>query len=311
MMENPEQDGEPLPSFIQTISEMLNAGVKPEPHQEPEPESNQETSESLSGPLQLEHMESRRRQLRNRQVILQKIQQLRKTPGDDSDRSTNEVTSEDSDEVCELENIQKELQELLLNKLQLETQMENVTHTANRGREDKLSIIYKTEPPCGGIYTLPPLPPTQENTIEEMSEETTPAEETPIGRQDELSTLHKTEPPCEEIYTLPPPQLTQENTIEEMSVETTPAEETPIGPIVPVESLLSMQAFTRCPSCGEAVFTEIRSVVGETIWMLCCVCSMLGCVAGCCLIPFFMENVKDIHHRCPRCQAHIHTYQHL
>ncbi|XP_034427390.1 uncharacterized protein LOC117753422 [Hippoglossus hippoglossus] len=272
-MENPEQDGEPLPSFIQTISEMLNAGVEPEPHQEPEPESNQETSESLSGPLQLEHMESRRRQLRNRQVILQKIQQLRKTPGDDSDRSTNEVmtdanvstsvTSEDSDEVCELENIQKELQELLLNKLQLETQMENVTHTANRGRQDELSTIYKTEPPCG------------------------------------------------EIYTLPPPQLTEENTIEEMSVETTPAEETPIGPIVPVESLLSMQAFTRCPSCGEAIFTEIHSVVGETIWMLCCVCSMLGCVAGCCLIPFFMENLKDIHHRCPRCQAHIHTYQHL
>lgn len=33
------------------------------------------------------------------------------------------------------------------------------------------------------------------------------------------------------------------------------------------------------------------------------------CVAGCCLIPFFMDNVKDVHHQCPRCQAHIHTYR--
>ena len=43
------------------------------------------------------------------------------------------VTSEECDEVCELENIQKQLQELVLNKLQLETQRENVTLPANRG----------------------------------------------------------------------------------------------------------------------------------------------------------------------------------
>ena len=93
MMENPGQDVEPLPSFIQTISEMLNAGVESEPQQEPEPESDQETQEPPSGPLQLENLESRRRKLRNRQVLLQKIQQLRKTPGEDSDRSTDEGDS--------------------------------------------------------------------------------------------------------------------------------------------------------------------------------------------------------------------------
>ncbi|XP_062234841.1 lipopolysaccharide-induced tumor necrosis factor-alpha factor homolog [Platichthys flesus] len=95
-----------------------------------------------------------------------------------------------------------------------------------------------------------------------------------------------------------------------MSEETPPTEETPMGPIVPVKSLADVQAFTRCPSCDQIVFTKIRRIVGETIWMICCLCSILGCVAGCCLTPFCMNDLKDIEHRCPKCGAHLHTFKH-
>lgn len=33
------------------------------------------------------------------------------------------------------------------------------------------------------------------------------------------------------------------------------------------------------------------------------------CVAGCCLIPFFIDHLKSVQHQCPQCQAHIHTYR--
>uniref|UniRef100_A0AAQ5X343 LITAF domain-containing protein n=1 Tax=Amphiprion ocellaris TaxID=80972 RepID=A0AAQ5X343_AMPOC len=35
------------------------------------------------------------------------------------------------------------------------------------------------------------------------------------------------------------------------------------------------------------------------------------CVAGCCLIPFHMKSLRNVHHQCPRCQEHIHTYNPL
>ncbi|TKS90071.1 Lipopolysaccharide-induced tumor necrosis factor-alpha factor -like protein [Collichthys lucidus] len=34
----------------------------------------------------------------------------------------------------------------------------------------------------------------------------------------------------------------------------------------------------------------------------------IQCVAGCCLIPFFMDKLKDVRHQCPQCKAHIHTH---
>ena len=33
--------------------------------------------------------------------------------------------------------------------------------------------------------------------------------------------------------------------------------------------------------------------------------------AGCCLIPFFMDQLRDVHHQCPNCKEHIHTFQPL
>ena len=35
-----------------------------------------------------------------------------------------------------------------------------------------------------------------------------------------------------------------------------------------------------------------------------------GCM-GCCIIPFFMDQLRDVHHWCPNCQDHIRTFQPL
>ncbi|XP_028990873.1 uncharacterized protein LOC114846210 [Betta splendens] len=81
--------------------------------------------------------------------------------------------------------------------------------------------------------------------------------------------------------------------------------------IIPVEHLGKMPMFTRCPSCGALICTEIQRKTSETMWLLCCVLSMVGCVAGCCLMPFFMEGLKKVCHYCPNCQAKIHIHRPL
>lgn len=170
------------------------------------------------------------------------------------------VTCEDSDKLCELEAIQKELEELMVKKEMLQKKGKG---TSLEGNEDQLESLtfYKTEIPQGGIYMLPP------------------------------------------------PLLKQEDITLESRLKPKPAEERPSGPIMPVDGLGQMSAITRCPCCDEVVSTETCRKVGETVWMLCCLCSIMGCFAGCCLIPFFIDRMKDVEHQCPHCQAHIHTYQ--
>ncbi|XP_071319781.1 uncharacterized protein [Trachinotus anak] len=267
-MQNPGQDEGPDQSFSGTQTVTLNTRVRSDPQQdesEHEPESNQGTPEPKSPPP-LELIKFRVQQLRNRRFVLLKMQHFKKKAGDGSSGHTEEMTcedSEDSDEVCELEAIQKELEELLVKKEELEKKGKRCSLTATGGQQGACPPFYKTETPHGGIYLLPPLQPAQEDATPEQG------------------------------------------------VRTVPAAETPTGPVVPVDSLGGTPAITQCPSCKEVILTETHSTVGDTVWLLCCLCSMMGCVAGCCLIPFFMDQMKDIQHQCPRCQTHISTHQPL
>ncbi|RVE59362.1 hypothetical protein OJAV_G00187750 [Oryzias javanicus] len=100
------------------------------------------------------------------------------------------------------------------------------------------------------------------------------------------------------IYTLPLPDMQLEGT----------AAQTREHRIVPVESLGSKPATTKCPSCQAVVVTRTQLKVGAPSFIVCFVCSMLGCVLGCCLIPFLTKRFKNVHHYCPRCQTHIYTF---
>ncbi|KAF6733719.1 Cell death-inducing p53-target protein 1 [Oryzias melastigma] len=100
------------------------------------------------------------------------------------------------------------------------------------------------------------------------------------------------------IYTLPLPDMQLEGT----------AAQTQEHRIIPVESLGSKPGTTKCPSCQAVVVTRTQLKVGAPSFMVCFVCSILGCVIGCCLIPFFAKRFKNVHHSCPRCETHIYTF---
>ncbi|XP_060884236.1 uncharacterized protein LOC132955402 [Labrus mixtus] len=260
-MENPDVL---LQAFRQLHSMEVNTDVSSD--QQPE-QQNVTQLDSFEGPLEpkiapptLALIEPRIQQLQNRRFLLLKLQNLRVKKNDNSDGPTEELTSEDSDKLCELEAIQRELEVL-------QVQMEELR------KQDKSSKSSN-----GTSWT----------TI-------------PLSQQETSPTIHYTRKPLGGVYMLPPLQRTQE--------DITPATERPTGPVVPVDSLGQMAAVTQCPSCHEVVFTETHEKVGEAVWTLSCFCIMFGCIAGCCLIPFFMNRLRNVPHKCPNCQAHIHTYR--
>ncbi|TKS90075.1 Lipopolysaccharide-induced tumor necrosis factor-alpha factor -like protein [Collichthys lucidus] len=242
----------------------------PDPGQEQEDDSepNQRTPGGINALTQQAFIEFRVQQLYNRRLLLMKRQSIKKKAEDTSDK-TSEITSEEGNtELCELEAVQKEIEELLVKKAELEEQ----------GKISELS-----------------------NDIQLIN--------TLIGQQDVRPTSYKSEIPRGGIYLLPPPRLTKDITLEQRE-ETRPEEETPTDTAIPVtvNSLGLTPAVTQCPSCQEVIVTQTRSTVGKSMWMLCCMSAMMGCVAGCCLIPFFMDKLKDVRHQCPQCKAHIHTH---
>lgn len=61
----------------------------------------------------------------------------------------------------------------------------------------------------------------------------------------------------------------------------------------------------RCPCCGAEVQTTVRKEAGALAWLSCGGLALLGCIFGCCLIPFCMDSFKDTEHWCPSCNRMI------
>ncbi|XP_054913882.1 uncharacterized protein LOC129377763 [Poeciliopsis prolifica] len=101
------------------------------------------------------------------------------------------------------------------------------------------------------------------------------------------------------IYMLPPPP----------GREGTGAADGATHDALPAERLGRTAGLTRCPSCGELVVTETHSTISESMYLLCALCCMVGCVAGCCLLPFNMKRLRNVHHLCPQCRHQIYTYK--
>ncbi|RVE69689.1 hypothetical protein OJAV_G00080610 [Oryzias javanicus] len=68
---------------------------------------------------------------------------------------------------------------------------------------------------------------------------------------------------------------------------------------------------TQCPGCQQFVVTETITSVSSVTWLVCVMTALLGCVAGCCLIPFCSDKFKSITHRCPKCRTSISTLKKL
>ncbi|PWA17704.1 U11/U12 small nuclear ribonucleoprotein 25 kDa protein isoform X2 [Gambusia affinis] len=75
--------------------------------------------------------------------------------------------------------------------------------------------------------------------------------------------------------------------------------------ILDIESLPTHPTKTQCPECMEFVTTETFTSTSSVTWLVCFMSAMMGCVAGCCLLPFCMDRFKTTTHRCPKCRSKI------
>lgn len=58
-----------------------------------------------------------------------------------------------------------------------------------------------------------------------------------------------------------------------------------------------------CPFCRSSTLTYIKHERGLFTWASCLGISILGCNAGCCLLPFFIKEFKDCYHYCRYCNS--------
>uniref|UniRef100_A0A673JLH5 UBA-like domain-containing protein 1 n=1 Tax=Sinocyclocheilus rhinocerous TaxID=307959 RepID=A0A673JLH5_9TELE len=74
---------------------------------------------------------------------------------------------------------------------------------------------------------------------------------------------------------------------------------------VSLDDVTTSPAKVKCPACLKIVTTEIHYKLGSNAFLFCCLLSVVGCLAGCCLVPFCMNRFKDVAHRCPSCHKDI------
>ncbi|XP_051529660.1 lipopolysaccharide-induced tumor necrosis factor-alpha factor-like isoform X2 [Myxocyprinus asiaticus] len=86
-----------------------------------------------------------------------------------------------------------------------------------------------------------------------------------------------------------------------------PQEETTDPPVqtIPLDDLPMTTATVKCPFCQKIVDTEVRYKIGSNTFLFCCLLSVLGCLAGCCLVPFCTNRFKDVAHECPSCRKDV------
>ena len=57
----------------------------------------------------------------------------------------------------------------------------------------------------------------------------------------------------------------------------------------------------RCQFCHCNVQTEIKQEVGYGSYIACVSICAVGCLFGCCLVPFYCDDLKDVVHYCSNC----------
>uniref|UniRef100_G1PTP4 Lipopolysaccharide induced TNF factor n=1 Tax=Myotis lucifugus TaxID=59463 RepID=G1PTP4_MYOLU len=53
-----------------------------------------------------------------------------------------------------------------------------------------------------------------------------------------------------------------------------------------------------CPSCNKMIVTQLSYNAGALTWLSCGSLCLLGCIAGCCFIPFCVDALQDVDHYC-------------
>ena len=58
-----------------------------------------------------------------------------------------------------------------------------------------------------------------------------------------------------------------------------------------------------CPNCRHQITTRVVQRDGLLVWASCAALAFVGCIFGCCLIPFCIPAMKDTDHFCPNCNV--------
>ncbi|EGC36801.1 hypothetical protein DICPUDRAFT_31259 [Dictyostelium purpureum] len=57
-----------------------------------------------------------------------------------------------------------------------------------------------------------------------------------------------------------------------------------------------------CGHCNTHITTKTSYKSGSMAWLVCILLIIFGCWLGCCLIPFAIDSLKDVVHKCPQCK---------
>ncbi|KAK2876554.1 hypothetical protein Q8A67_020650 [Cirrhinus molitorella] len=139
--------------------------------------------------------------------------------------------------------------------------------------------------------------PSEVDRIEEELKLLEQKEKDLVQKKSQCSTKHTDKAPIQGLYVLPVSST-------EISLTNTQQEETTETP-VSLDDLTMSPAKVKCPACEKIVTTEIHYKLSSNAFFFCCLLSVVGCLAGCCLVPFCMNRFKDVAHRCPSCHKDI------
>lgn len=88
------------------------------------------------------------------------------------------------------------------------------------------------------------------------------------------------------------------------------------GNVVVTHPITIVQLYRECPLrvvcrfCNAEVVTSTYYENGTLTW-LACFFIFLFFPLGCCLIPFCMDGLKDVVHRCPNCQQEVGRFNRM
>lgn len=77
---------------------------------------------------------------------------------------------------------------------------------------------------------------------------------------------------------------------QEIQVSHAPFQQPP--PIIMSRSLGHQPEQYVCPYCHQPIITRIKKSNGAVVWLVSIGFCFLGLVLGCCLIPFFIDDIK-------------------
>ena len=66
-----------------------------------------------------------------------------------------------------------------------------------------------------------------------------------------------------------------------------------------------------CPYCTATIVTSVMYSPGTLTWLACGGLILVGCWAGCCLIPFCIDGMQDAVHSCPNCRRQLGVFRRM